>query len=31
MLNSSAQNVLNFLQNRWQRCYCTPTWNFSSI
>jgi len=31
MLNSSAQNVLNFLQNRWQQCYCTPTWNFSSI
>jgi len=31
MLNSSAQNVLNFLQNRWQWCYCTPTWNFSSI
>jgi len=31
MLNSFVQNVLNFLQNRWQCCYCTPTWNFSSI
>jgi len=31
MLNSSAQYVLNFLQNIWQWCYCTRTWNFSSI
>jgi len=30
MLNSFAQDVLNSLQNR-KWCYCTPTWNFSSI
>jgi len=28
MLNSFAQNVLNSF-TEW--CYCTPTWNFSSI